>query len=76
MTSGEVVENKKGEKTNEKAFVHMLNGTLCAAQRTLTCILENYQEKDGVRVPEVLVPFVGKDFLPYKVGMPSKKEFQ
>lgn len=76
VTSGEVVENKKGEKTNEKTFVHMLNGTLCAAQRTLTCILENYQEKDGVRVPDVLVPFVGKDFLPYKVGMPSKKEFQ
>jgi len=33
----------------------MLNGTLCAAQRTLTCILENYQEKEGVRVPPVLV---------------------
>lgn len=77
ITSGEIIADKKAaDKTNEKAFVHMLNGTLCAAQRTLTCILENYQEKDGVRVPPVLVPFVGTDFLPYKLPMPSKKDFQ
>jgi seryl-tRNA synthetase len=33
---------KKGP--NEKAaFVHMLNGTLCATERALCCIVENYQ---------------------------------
>ena len=43
----------------------MLNGTLVASERTLCCILEVYQEEDGVRVPEVLVPYVGVDFIPY-----------
>ncbi|EGR33298.1 seryl-tRNA synthetase, putative [Ichthyophthirius multifiliis] len=71
VTTGDVKDKKA-----EKVFVHMLNGTLCAAQRTLTCILENYQEKDGVRVPQVLQPFVGVDFIPYRQGMPKKNEFQ
>jgi len=44
----------------------MLNGTLCATERTLCCILENYQTETGLRVPEVLIPFVGTDFIPYK----------
>ena len=44
----------------------MLNGTLCACDRTLCCILENYQTDKGVNVPEVLRPFVGCDFLPFK----------
>ena len=44
----------------------MLNGTLCATERTLCCILENYQTEDGLRVPEVLQPFLGTDFIKYK----------
>ena len=44
----------------------MLNGTLCACERTLCCILENYQTDKGVNVPEPLRPFVGQDFLPFK----------
>ena len=44
----------------------MLNGTLCACERTLCCILENYQTDKGVNVPEVLRPFIGADFLPFK----------
>lgn len=46
--------------------MHMLNGTLCATERTLCCILENYQTENGLRVPEVLQPLIGTDFLPYK----------
>jgi seryl-tRNA synthetase len=42
----------------EKKYVHMLNATLCATGRAICCLLETYQEKDGVRVPEVLVPFM------------------
>lgn len=53
-------------QSDEKRYVHMLNGTLCATERTLCCILENYQEENGLRVPEVLQPFIGSDFLPYK----------
>ena len=43
-------------------FVHTLNSTAIAVQRTLVAILENFQQADGsVVVPEVLRPFVGKD---------------
>lgn len=64
---------KKGEKENNTPFVHMLNATLTATQRTLCCILENYQTTDGVVVPEVLRPFVGADFIPYTKPVPSKE---
>ncbi len=41
-------------------FVHTLNGSGLAVGRTLVAILENYQEADGkVRVPKVLVPYMG-----------------
>lgn len=42
---------KMGQK--EKKYVHMLNSTLCATTRTLSCILENFQTPTGVKVPEV-----------------------
>ena len=45
----------KNAKDKTKKYVHMLNGTLCATQRTLCCILENYQTPLGLRVPKVLV---------------------
>ncbi len=35
-----------GLKTKDQArkvYVHMLNGTLCATERALCCIVENYQ---------------------------------
>lgn len=53
------------KQSDEKKFVHMLNGTLCATERTLCCILENYQTEKGVIVPEPLRQFVGTDFIPY-----------
>jgi seryl-tRNA synthetase len=52
-------------KGESMPFVHLLNGTLCATERTLCCIMENYQTPEGVIVPEALRPFVGKDFLPF-----------
>jgi len=42
----------------EASFVHMLNATLCATTRTICAILENYQEEDGVVVPEILRKFM------------------
>ncbi|KAF7700672.1 Serine--tRNA ligase [Cucumispora dikerogammari] len=54
------------KKDGKKEFVYMLNGTLCAVHRFLCCLLENYQTKDGVIIPEVLRPYMyGKDFLKY-----------
>lgn len=41
-------------------YVHTLNGSGLAVGRTLTAILENYQQEDGsVIVPEVLRPYMG-----------------
>merc|ERR1712087_789332 len=37
----------------------MLNATLTATERTICCILENYQTEEGVQVPNVLRPFMG-----------------
>jgi seryl-tRNA synthetase len=38
---------------------HTLNSTAVATERTICCILENYQQKDGtIRIPEVLIPYM------------------
>ena len=59
----------------QKVYVHILNGTLCACEKTLCCILENYQTEKGVNVPEVLRPFIGCDFLKFKEElMPGYKK--
>jgi seryl-tRNA synthetase len=45
-------------------FVHTLNGSGLAIGRTVAAILENYQQADGsVRIPEALVPYMGKEIL-------------
>nr|CAG8561453.1 1078_t:CDS:2 [Entrophospora candida] len=63
---------KMGDR--EKKYVHCLNATLCATERTICCILENYQTSDGVIVPEVLRPYMeGRDFLPFVKPLPKKK---
>jgi seryl-tRNA synthetase len=57
-----------------KQFVHMLNSTLTATERTLCCILENCQREDGVEVPKALQPYMGGiEFLPFKQPLDSKK---
>jgi len=59
----------------EKKFVHMLNSTLVATERTLCCILENYQTADGVNVPEALQPFChGVKFFPFVKELPKEEE--
>ena len=41
-------------------FVHTLNGSGLAIGRTLIAVLENYQQEDGsIKVPGVLVPYMG-----------------
>jgi seryl-tRNA synthetase len=50
---------KPGEKGT--SFAHTLNGTAVAISRAIIAILENHQQADGtVRVPEPLVPWMGK----------------
>jgi seryl-tRNA synthetase len=48
----------------EVDYLHMLNGTAIVLSRFPIAILENFQQADGtIKVPEVLVPFVGKEYL-------------
>ncbi|KAJ2886670.1 Cytosolic seryl-tRNA synthetase, partial [Coemansia aciculifera] len=55
---------KMGDR--EKKYVHCLNSTLCATERALCCLVENYQTPEGLRILEVLIPFMGGvDFIPY-----------
>lgn len=49
---------KPGERNT---YVHMLNATLCAVQRTLCCIVENYQDGNRIAVPKVLRGYTGFD---------------
>lgn len=45
-------------------FAHSLNNTALATPRFLAVLVENYQQPDGsIRVPEVLIPYVGKDVI-------------
>jgi seryl-tRNA synthetase len=48
------------DRSNEPTtFVHTLNSTLVATERTLIAIMENYQTANGsVRIPDVLSPYM------------------
>mmetsp|Transcript_26590 Transcript_26590/g.61859 ORF Transcript_26590/g.61859 Transcript_26590/m.61859 type:complete len:218 (-) Transcript_26590:283-936(-) len=62
-------EGSSGGDGERAAYVHMLNATLCTTGRSICCILENHQTPDGIRVPEVLQPYMGgRDFLPFVRG--------
>ena len=52
-------KNKEGKKE----LVHTLNGSSLALPRVMAGILENYQTEDGIKVPEVLVPYTGFDMI-------------
>jgi seryl-tRNA synthetase len=44
-------------------LVHTLNGSSLALPRVLAGILENYQTPEGIKIPEVLVPYCGFDII-------------
>jgi seryl-tRNA synthetase len=45
----------------EREYVHTLNSTAIATNRTIVAIVENYANSDGtITVPDVLVPYMGK----------------
>ena len=50
------------DKTNEDTqYIHTLNSTLVATERTMVTIMENFQTKDGhVNIPNVLQKYMGK----------------
>lgn len=55
-------------KEGKLEYVHMLNNTAAPSARLLIAILENYQQEDGsIKVPAVLVPYVGKETITSKI---------
>merc|ERR1711862_995906 len=70
-------------KLKDKQHNHMFNGTLCATTRTICAILENYQTENGIRIPEVLRPYLhlpdDQELIPFvrdppQVKAPGKKK--
>jgi len=53
------------DKTNEDTqYIHTLNSTLVATERTMVTIMENFQTKDGhVNIPNVLQKYMGKKII-------------
>ncbi len=52
----------KYDEGGERKYVHTLNSTAIATNRTMVAIVENYLNDDGtITVPDALVPFMGKD---------------
>ena len=63
---------KGPEKT--KSYVHLLNSTLTATERSLCCLLENWQTPDGLVVPPALRPWMcGIEFIPFVSKLDKKK---
>lgn len=51
------------DSDGKNKLVHTLNGSALALPRVLAGILENYQTPEGIRIPEVLVPYCGFDLI-------------
>lgn len=49
------------DEQGKSQLAHTLNGSSLALPRVLAGILENYQTAEGIRIPEVLVPYCGFD---------------
>jgi seryl-tRNA synthetase len=51
----------KYDEKGERKYVHTLNATAIATNRTLVAIVENYANPDGtITVPDALIPYMGK----------------
>jgi seryl-tRNA synthetase len=44
-------------------LLHSLNGSSLALPRVMACILENHQTPEGIKIPEVLRPYFGKEMI-------------
>jgi seryl-tRNA synthetase len=56
----------RSKETGKPEIVHTLNGSGLAVPRVLAALLENNLEADGrVRIPSVLMPYFGKEFLSF-----------
>jgi seryl-tRNA synthetase len=52
---------KDGQGKNQLA--HTLNGSALALARIVAALLENHQTPNGIRIPKVLIPYTGFEFI-------------
>lgn len=58
------LQTRVKRENGELELVHTNDATAFACGRAMIAILENYQNEDGsVRVPAVLVPYLGKEVI-------------
>lgn len=62
----------------KKKYVHALNSTLCATERALCCLLENFQSEDGFNVPKPLQKYLpgAPTFIPFTKHLPKDSTSQ
>ncbi|MBO5698167.1 MAG: serine--tRNA ligase [Alistipes sp.] len=51
------------DENRKTQLCHTLNGSSLALPRIVAALLENNQTKEGIRIPEVLIPYTGFDFI-------------
>eukprot|EP00396_MALV-II-16_sp_LP-1_P000239 gene238-276_t len=67
--------NTRAGYDKDQVTPHMLNSTLCATERAMCCLLENFQTPEGIRVPRVLQPYMaGMEFIPFVKDPPRDEE--
>jgi len=51
------------DSNGKNQLAHTLNGSSLALPRVLAGILENYQTPKGIRIPDVLIPYCGFEYI-------------
>jgi len=51
------------EENGKPQLAHTLNGSSLALPRIMACLLENNQTPEGIRIPEILVPYFGRNII-------------
>jgi len=52
------------DKEGKIKYCYTMNNTAIATPRFLIAVIENYQQPDGtIKIPEVLVPYMGKEYI-------------
>lgn len=51
------------DESGKPALAHTLNGSALALPRILASILENYQTENGIKIPAVLIPYTGFEWI-------------
>ena len=54
---------KYKDSDGKNKYLHTLNGSSLALPRVMSALLENYQTKEGISIPNVLVPYTGFDII-------------